>query len=143
MAAPRCAVLHLCPRLTVSAFWRFVLVGFVNTAVGYGAILFFLYVIAAGYLASNALGYVVGGLVSYFLNKSFTFESARAHRAALPRFVLVVAGCYLVNLVVLKIGMSLWRLHPALAQALAVAAYTVIFYAASRRLVFGHQAQGR
>ena len=48
---------------------RFLLVGVVNTLVGAG-IMFLLYNLAGcSYWLSSAANYIVGGVVSYFLNK--------------------------------------------------------------------------
>jgi len=61
--------------------FRFLLVGVVNTAVGYG-IMFGLYNLAGlhtwgdlGYWISSAANYLVGSVVSFFLNKRFTFRN--------------------------------------------------------------------
>ena len=54
---------------------RFLLVGVVNTLIGAG-LMFLLYNVAnCSYWLSSAVNYVVGGIVSFFLNKYFTFEN--------------------------------------------------------------------
>ena len=54
---------------------RFLLVGVVYTLIGAG-IMFLLYNVAnCSYWLSSAANYVVGGIVSFFLNKYFTFEN--------------------------------------------------------------------
>ncbi len=85
-----------------STFVRFVLVGVVNTLVGYG-VMFGLYNLAglhawgdAGYWVSSAANYVVGSVVSFFLNKHFTFRSREKGAAVVGRFVLNIAVCYLL-----------------------------------------------
>ncbi len=130
--------------MSTPSFFRFLLVGFVNTAIGYCIILIFQYGFSAGYWLSNALGYVIGALVSYFLNKTFTFRNARVHSEVLPRFMLAVASSYLINLVVLKIAISdfLWQLPVAIAQGAAVLAYTMSFYVISNNFVFIDRQRG-
>jgi putative flippase GtrA len=123
-------------------FVRFLLVGLANTAVGYGVILIFQYVFSAGYMVSNACGYAIGALVSYFFNKSFTFKNTRAHGDALPRFLLAVTSAYLINLAALKIAISLLQLPAAIAQGAAILAYTVCFYVISKHFVFRNQPKG-
>lgn len=73
---------------------RFLLVGVVNTLVGSG-VMFLLYNLArCGYWFSSAMNYVVGSVVSYFLNKNFTFR-ARGHDAAtVLRFIVNISACY-------------------------------------------------
>ena len=62
-------------------FFRFIVVGCINTLVGYG-VMFGLYNLAglhtwgdAGYWISSAANYIVGSVVSFFLNKHFTFRN--------------------------------------------------------------------
>jgi len=129
-------------RLPFLPLLRFALVGLANTVIGYGVILILHYGLGAGDIAANALGYAIGALVSYFLNKTFTFNSRRAHGQALPRFVLGVACAWLVNLAVLKMALTLWHWPAAAAQGAAVVAYTLSFYVISRYFVFPPQSTG-
>ena len=56
-------------------FLKFCLVGIANTIVG-TAVMYGLYNLAGcGYWFSSAMNYVVGSILSYFLNKYFTFKS--------------------------------------------------------------------
>ena len=76
--------------------YRFVIVGVVNTLVGAG-VMFFLYnVIGTGYWIASASNYVVGSVVSYFLNKYYTFDTKGRSFAELLRFAINITVCYLV-----------------------------------------------
>lgn len=118
------------------ALGRYALVGLANSIVGYSAILFFEYGMRLSSTAANALGYAVGMLLSYLLNRSFTFRSRRSHRSAIPAFVIAVAVCYSLNLAVLHALKALTTWPAALCQAAAVAAYAVSFFLVSRYSVF-------
>lgn len=119
--------------------FRFVLVGLANTGVGYGLILLLHYGLGLSPVMANFGGYVIGALLSYGLNRSFTFNSQRAHHKALPLFLAAAGGSYLLNLVVLQFALQM--LPFALAQALAVFSYSAAFYLSCRFLVFEGQAQ--
>ena len=55
--------------------WKFLLVGVVNTLAGMG-IMFGLYNVAGcSYWVSSAANYVLTSILSFFLNKHFTFQS--------------------------------------------------------------------
>ena len=56
-------------------FWKFVLVGIVNTLVGTGVMFAAYNLLHLSYWLSSASNYVVGSVVSYFLNKYFTFQN--------------------------------------------------------------------
>lgn len=122
--------------MITTSFVRFALVGLANTAVGYGVILLLYYRFETGPVLANVGGYLIGVLLSYVLNRSFTFASHRPHVEALPRFSLAATACFVLNLIVLKFCMSVLTLPVALAQALAVGTYTIAFYLTSRFLVF-------
>lgn len=75
---------------------RFLLVGVVNTLVGAG-IMFLLYNLAGcSYWLSSAANYIVGGVVSYFLNKYYTFKNTERSWKQVLRFALNVAVCWLL-----------------------------------------------
>ena len=61
-------------KLKENTVLKFLLVGVVNTLIGTGT-MFLLYNLAhCSYWVSSAANYVVGGIVSFFLNKYFTFR---------------------------------------------------------------------
>ena len=77
-------------------FLKFCLVGAANTLVGAG-VMFLLYNVAyCSYTFSSAMNYVVGSVLSYFLNKHFTFRSSGGGWRQLLRFALNIAVCYLI-----------------------------------------------
>ena len=77
-------------------FLKFLCVGLINTIVGAG-VMFLLYnVFHFSYWVSSAFNYVVGGLVSFFLNKFFTFKNQEKNPLQILAFAASVAICYLV-----------------------------------------------
>lgn len=75
---------------------KFLLVGVVNTLVGAGT-MFLLYNLAhCSYWISSAANYVVGGIVSFFLNKYFTFQNKDWSWGQVGKFIVIVSVCYLL-----------------------------------------------
>lgn len=73
---------------------KFLLVGVLNTLIGCG-IMFVLYNWAGcSYWFSSAANYVVGSIVSFLLNKYFTFQKKEWSWQQVGKFVLNVAVCY-------------------------------------------------
>ena len=73
---------------------KFVFVGIINTLTG-SSIMFILYNIAGiGYWLSSAANYVVGGVLSFFLNKYFTFSVKNWSLFMVVAFVINIAICY-------------------------------------------------
>ena len=73
---------------------RFLLVGVVNTLVG-TAIMFGVYNLAhCSYWVSSAANYLLTSILSFFLNKYFTFRNRARSAAQVWRFALNIAVCY-------------------------------------------------
>ena len=77
-------------------FWKFVLVGIVNTLVGTGVMFAAYNLLHLSYWVSSASNYVVGSIVSYFLNKYFTFQNKEKSWKQLGVFVINITICYLL-----------------------------------------------
>ena len=78
----------------MKSLFKFLLVGVVNTLVG-TAVMFLLYnALGCSYWISSAANYIAGGIVSFFLNKYFTFRNKDRSFKQAVLFVLSVAGCY-------------------------------------------------
>lgn len=74
--------------------WKFLLVGVLNTLVGNG-LMFLLYNLAgAGYWTATAVSYALASVMSYFLNRYFTFKYREDGFAVVLRFALNIAVCY-------------------------------------------------
>lgn len=75
---------------------KFILVGIVNTIFG-TAIMFGLYNLAGcSYWFSSAANYFFGSILSFFLNKNFTFQNKDSLKNTVPKFILNILICYLL-----------------------------------------------
>lgn len=119
------------------SFLRFLLVGVFNTIVGLGVIALLLHVAGIGYWASTFIGNAIGALVSYVLNKTFTFRSKAKVAGSLWKFLLVTLACYGLSYG-LGLGLGQWlaalfprfpdnRIHDA-ATLIGTGLYTVTNY---------------
>lgn len=75
---------------------KFLVVGVINTVVG-TAVMFICYnLFDFGYWISSAANYIVGSIVSYFLNKYFTFKDSSKSYKTIIKFVINISVCYLI-----------------------------------------------
>ena len=75
---------------------RFILVGVINTLVG-TVIMFGLYNLAhCSYWVSSASNYILTSILSFFLNKFFTFQNKEKSIGQVVRFAVNIAVCYLL-----------------------------------------------
>ena len=69
-------------------FWKFVLVGIINTLVG-TTVMFVAYnALHLSYWISSASNYIIGSIVSYFLNKYFTFQNNEKSAKQVAMFII-------------------------------------------------------
>ena len=76
--------------------WRFLLVGVLNTLVGNGLSFLLLNLTDMGYWWSSAISYILASVMSYFLNKYFTFRNTEKGWKPVLRFALNIGVCYLL-----------------------------------------------
>ena len=123
-------------------FWKFVLVGIVNTVVGTGVMFAAYNFLHLSYWVSSASNYVVGSVVSYFLNKYFTFQNRERSWKQLGMFALNITVCYLLAYGMAKPVVS-WILHNQsksvqdnLSMLVGMGAFVVFNYVGQRLVVF-------
>ena len=79
---------------------RFLMVGALNTLVGLSVIFMAKAVAGAGDVTANVTGYGVGLVLSFLLNRTWTFGHRGDRRSAMGRFLLVFAVAYVLKLAV-------------------------------------------
>lgn len=130
-------------------FWKFVLVGAANTLFGTAIMFVFYNVLHFSYWVSSASNYFFGSILSYLLNRRFTFRSGERAGKTLPRFVLNISLCYLLAYGMAKplVARLLWASAKSLQENLAMLAGMCLFvglnYIGQRFFVFrGKQGRG-
>lgn len=128
-------------KLIDSSVWKFLLVGVANTLLS--MVLMFL-LEGLGYWPSTAIAYVAGAVLSFFLNRSFTFQSDAPFWPSVGKFALNVAVCYLiaysvaqplVSLVLSRTAISaVWQ--ERVAKVCGMGLYTCINYVGQRFFAF-------
>ena len=77
-------------------FLKFIIVGIINTLVGAG-VMFALYnIFHCSYWLSSIMNYIVGSVVSFFLNKYFTFQSKSFSIKEVLYFILNIEVCFFI-----------------------------------------------
>jgi putative flippase GtrA len=115
---------------------RFALVGCANTVFGFAAIMTAGSLLQLGDVAANAVGYGCGLLLSFVLNRHYTFRYEVRSAGALVRYLLAFAVSYGVNVGVLVVFIEVLGQSSVLGQAVAICSYSIVFYALSRWVVF-------
>ena len=83
------------------------MVGIVNTIFG-TTIMFVAYnVFNFSYWISSAANYILGSILSYFLNKYFTFQNKSKNIKTIFKFIMNISVCYLIAYGLAKPGVKL------------------------------------
>jgi len=123
------------------SLWKFLLVGVGNTLL---SMVFMFLLEGLGYWPSTAIAYLAGAVLSFFLNRSFTFHSKAEFWPSVLKFAVNVAVCYasaysiaqpLAAWVLGRTGISkLWQ--ERLAKLGGMGLYTVLNYFGQRFFAF-------
>lgn len=87
---------NLLSKFLDKTFLRFIIVGVINTLFGTAIMFVFYNVFGLSYWLSSASNYFFGSVLSYFLNKYFTFQYKKRDWKVVGRFVLNISACYLI-----------------------------------------------
>lgn len=111
------------------------LVGVANTIVGYGVMALLTFF---GFIPeiANIIGYVVGIINSYFLNKKFTFKSKKSHKNDFAKFCIAMGIAYLANLVAFEIAYRIFFINEYISFIISNVVYTITGYLVSKFWVF-------
>ena len=124
-------------------FAKYLLVGVLNTGLGYAIIFLCMYGIGLSAVLSNVIGYGIGMTISYTLNRGYTFRGTRTDKATVVRFFVVSAIAYLANLGMLLFLIRIAGLHEGLSQLVAGAVYVVTSFLVNKYYVFQNLATDR
>ena len=123
-------------------FWKFILVGLIITLVGTTVMFVADNLCHLNYWVSSASNYVVGSIVSYFLNKYFTFQDKKKSWRQVGIFVVNITICYLLAYGLAKPMVS-WILSSEnkvvqdnLSMLVGMGAFVVFNYLGQRLFVF-------
>lgn len=115
---------------------RFILVGVFNTLVGLMIIFAAKGIAGFNDFESNLLGYSCGLLISFCLNRKWTFRHNGSIGPTAVRFFLAFLVSYIANLITVYGLRDAIELNSYLAQALGTVPYSAIFFLTSRYYVF-------
>ena len=125
--------------------WKFAVVGVINTVVGSG-VMFGLYNLAGcSYWVSSAANYVIGSILSYVLNKKFTFRHRGQIAQSALRFTGNIAVCYLLAYGIAKPAVrailtgATQQVQENIAMLAGMILFTGFNYLGQRYFVFGEK----
>jgi putative flippase GtrA len=128
-----------------NSFYRFLLVGVANTLIGLSTIFVLLNLFGWTYWWATFTGNSIGAVISYFLNRSFTFNSRLNVSKGMPKFIIVIFICYISSYTMSGVVADIvtipnWAASFVTQDELAILGgailYTVTNYLGQKRFVF-------
>jgi len=101
-------------------FILFSLIGVLNTLIHYAIFIILFRVFDINYLVASGVGYFVGMVNSYFLNRRWTFISSNNIHPEFTKFILVNVISMSTNLIVLKFSVTTMGLIPEVGQIISI-----------------------
>lgn len=121
---------------------KFLIVGVVNTVFG-TAVMFVSYnLLHLDYWISTGANYVLGSILSYFLNKTFTFNNKENGIGTVLRYVLCILVCYGIAYGIAKplvryiVSSETVHFQENLAMIVGMCLFTVMNYFGQRYFAF-------
>lgn len=121
---------------------KFLAVGILNTIVGAG-IMFLLYnCFKCSYWLASSCNYIFGGVLSFILNKYFTFNNKQKSIKQIIEFILTIIICYLIAYIAAKNIIHYFlrnksiMLRDNVAMITGMCLYTGLNYIAQRFFIF-------
>lgn len=121
---------------------RFIIVGIINTLFGTAIMFGFYNILHMNYWVSSAANYFFGSILSYFLNKYFTFQSKERSVKSVLRFIINISLCYLVAyglakpLIHMVLSSVPVKIQENIAMLAGMSIFVVLNYCGQRFFVF-------
>jgi len=120
----------------MNQFSRFLVVGVLNTVLGYSVISACMYLAGMSPEISNVAGYAIGLVASYVLNKSYTFNSKRKNSREIIRFLAAFGAAYPANFAILFFLIHEIGTSKGLSQIYAGVVYMCVQFIMAKYFVF-------
>jgi len=117
-------------------FLRFNLVGLFNLVVA-STVYVALIAIGFNYVIALSADYIVGMVISFVLNKNFTFRiSQRTNVWMILRMISVYIAIFIINIMLLLVFIDTMKFNPYISQAIAIFVIVIISFSCQKFFVF-------
>lgn len=119
---------------------KYLVAGFINTAIGYGVFLLLYRVLDYSPEIANTISYMGALCMAFILNRFFVFlHSPTPTTTSAIRFVVAFASAFLLNQAVLFLCIRILLSQPEMGQIFSMISYSVVFYLLNKYYVFSEK----
>ena len=123
-------------RSVIRQLIKYCIVGLGNTLIGLSLIYIAMSTFGLSPALSNLMGFGITFIVSYWLNRRWTFQSNANVKSSMLIFAAVCGVGYFLNLGAVLAAINLAQINPYMAQLFGVAIYAGFVFLGSRFLAF-------
>jgi putative flippase GtrA len=117
-------------------FFKYSIVGILNTALGLTVIFLLYNVLHVNYLLSNIGGYFVGLINSFLWNRNWTFNSQKHFSKEVLPFLMVFGFSFVLNFLVVLLSVEVFKIRPNFAQIMGIAVYSITNFMINKNWTF-------
>lgn len=131
--------MELIQQLLDSEKLRFLIVGGLNTALGFGLFAFFNWTFSKyefGYMIALVLSQIISLFFAFWLHKTFTFKTAGHLWQDFIRFTMVNSVNYVINWIALPILVHGMHMNPLIGQLIVLIVTTVLSFVGHKYFSF-------
>ncbi len=129
-------------------FLKFIFIGIINTVVGTTIMFVFYNIFNFSYWISTASNYFLTSILSFFLNKYFTFSNQKSSFMQVVRFAINISVCYFLAYGIAK-QLALYifefageKLQNNIAMIIGMGLFTILNYIGQRFFCFKDTPKG-
>lgn len=115
---------------------KFGLVGVINTVITLSTVFLLLHLLGITYITANVIGYILGFINSYIMNRKLTFHSTGSVKSEASRFVITFIISYHIQLCVLIFLIRVVSLQKDPAQLISMGVFTVVNFIGNKIFTF-------
>lgn len=120
-------------------FLRFAGVGIIGTICQYLTLITLVTVFRVNAVLASTLGFVLGGIVNYYLNYHYTFHSKKGHQETSAKFFTVAVLGLAMNGGMMHLGTEIFSVHYIVAQVVATGVVLIWNFLGNRLWTFASQ----
>lgn len=128
--------LNLANKKIIIQFFKFIFVGLINSSFNY--LLFYVCLIYLNfhYIVSGTLGFILGALIGYQLNRSWSFNSKINYKKGLRTYLFIQLFCLLIHNITLISVIEYLQIKDVFSQLAGIIVTTLINFYLIKKFVF-------
>jgi len=124
------------PESSTKQFVKFVLVGSISTVINYGFFFLLYSTLSLNYIIAAAIGYVIGLLVGFIINKSWTFQAQDKSRNFIFDYLIIYILSLLIGILFIRFLVEELKIMPEIANILVIGLITLTNFIGVKFFVF-------